>query len=174
MVAIALPYTGVFAKVYSEMLEEADRRPDELLPPNTSAIARFVYARLPIALAPFKIYTMYRVECGLRSSAVLGFIGLPTLGFELDAFFKVAKFESVAAVLIIYYVLIGTIRWWLRPVLLPFYLIGSIALLSRWAARPSNWRTCSDFSRRTSFHSLCAMPTCLSVRPGAHSGPGFP
>jgi len=129
MVAIALPYTGIFAKVYSEMLEEADRRPDELLPPNTGAIARFIYARMPMALAPFKIYTMYRVECGLRSSAVLGFIGLPTLGFELDAFFKVAKYESVAAVLIIYYVLIGTLRWWLRPMLLPLYIIGSAVLL---------------------------------------------
>lgn len=129
IVAIALPYTGVFAKVYSEMLEEADRRPDELLPPNTGAVVRFIYARVPMALAPFRIYTMYRVECGLRSSAVLGFIGLPTLGFELDTFFKVAKFENVAAVLIIYYVLIGTIRWWLRPVLLPFYLIGSAVLL---------------------------------------------
>jgi phosphonate transport system permease protein len=129
MVAIALPYTGIFAKVYSEMLEEADRRPDELLPPNTNTVARFIYARVPMALAPFKIYTMYRVECGLRSSAVLGFVGLPTLGFELDAFFKIGKYESVAAVLIIYYVLIGTIRWWLRPVLLPFYIAGSVVLL---------------------------------------------
>jgi hypothetical protein len=45
--AIALPYAGVFAKVYAEMLEEADRRPDEVLPPRTHTVSRFVYARLP-------------------------------------------------------------------------------------------------------------------------------
>lgn len=127
--AIALPYSGIFAKVYSEMLEEADRRPDEVLPPGSSAVSRFIYARLPMALSPFRIYTRYRVECGLRSSAVLGFVGLPTLGFELDAFFKVGRYESVAAVLLIYYLMIATNRLWLRPSLIPVFLVAALGLL---------------------------------------------
>ena len=127
--AIALPYAGVFTKVYAEMLEEADRRPDEVLPPRTSTVSRFVYARLPMALAPFRIYTLYRLECGLRSSAVLGFVGLPTLGFELDAFFKSGQYQTVAGILLVYYLLIGSIRLWLRPTLVPVYVVGAFALL---------------------------------------------
>jgi phosphonate transport system permease protein len=127
--AIALPYAGVFAKVYAEMLEEADRRPDEVLPPRTDTVSRFIYARLPMALAPFRIYTLYRLECGLRSSAVLGFVGLPTLGFELDAFFKIGQYQTVAGILLVYYLLIASIRVWLRPVLVPVYVVGAFALL---------------------------------------------
>jgi len=127
--AIALPYAGVFAKVYAEMLEEADRRPNEVLPPRTNTVSRFVYARLPMALAPFRIYTLYRLECGLRSSAVLGFVGLPTLGFELDAFFKIGQYHAVAGILLVYYLLIASIRLWLRPALVPIYVVGAFALL---------------------------------------------
>jgi phosphonate transport system permease protein len=127
--AIALPYAGVFTKVYAEMLEEADRRPDEVLPPGTGAVSRFLYARLPMAAAPFRIYTLYRLECGLRSSAVLGFVGLPTLGFQLDAFFKGSQYEAVAAILLVYYILIASIRLWARPRLLPVYLAVALAVL---------------------------------------------
>jgi phosphonate transport system permease protein len=129
VLAIALPYAGVFTKVYAEMLEEADRRPDEVLPPCTSAVSRFIYARLPMALAPFRIYTLYRVECGMRSSAVLGFVGLPTLGFELDAFFKSSQYQAVAGILIVYYLLIASIRLWLRPALAPVFVVAAFALL---------------------------------------------
>ena len=47
ILAIALPYTGVFAKVYSEMIEEADLAAERVLPVGTSAVSAFAYARLP-------------------------------------------------------------------------------------------------------------------------------
>lgn len=129
VLAIALPYAGIFAKVYGEMLEEADSRPADVLPKDTGAVSAFLYARLPLALAPMKIYGLYRVECGIRSSAVIGFVGLPTLGFELDSFFRQGQYDAVAAILITYYLLIGTIRWWMRAKLLPLYLAGALAVL---------------------------------------------
>lgn len=136
VLAIALPYAGVFTKVYAEMLEEADRRPNEVLPPATDALSRFLYARLPMAAAPFRIYTLYRLECGLRSSAVLGFVGLPTLGFQLDAFFKSSQYDTVAAILIVYYALIAAIRYWALPRLLPIYLLAAIAIVMTLDAPP--------------------------------------
>jgi phosphonate transport system permease protein len=76
-----------------------------------------------------RAYTLYRLECGLRSSAVLGFIGLPTLGFQLDTFFKQGAYGAVAAVLLIYYALIAGIGFWARPRLLGLYLAASLLLL---------------------------------------------
>jgi phosphonate transport system permease protein len=60
---------------------------------------------------------------------VLGFVGLPTLGFELDAFFKIGQYHTVAGILLVYYLLIASIRLWLRPALVPVYVVGAFALL---------------------------------------------
>lgn len=131
ILALALPYAGIFAKVFSEYMDEADRRPAEAMPPGTGALSLFLFARAPLVRREFAVYTLYRLECGLRSSAVLGFIGLPTLGFQLDTFFRQGQYEAVGAVLILYYAVIGTIRLWMRWPLAPLYLAAGAAYLSR-------------------------------------------
>ncbi|MBC9245245.1 ABC transporter permease [Paracoccus sp. 11-3] len=130
ILAIAIPYAGIFAKVFSEYLDEADPRPVRSIPARTDVISAFSYARLPLVLQEFGTYTLYRLECALRSSAVLGFVGLPTLGFQLDTFFKQGMYGAVAAVLIIYYLLIATMRLWMRWPLAPLYLLASIGFLA--------------------------------------------
>ncbi|HET6146420.1 MAG TPA: ABC transporter permease [Polyangia bacterium] len=129
VLAIALPYAGIFAKVFAEILEEADPAPLAALPPGSSRLSQLFYGRLPGAWADLKSYTSYRVECGLRSSAVLGFIGLPTLGFHLEAFFRAGSYSEMAALLLLFYALIGTLRFWLRPRLLPLCFAGAFTLL---------------------------------------------
>lgn len=127
--AIAIPFSAVFAKVYAEILEEADSAPYNALPANSSRIDGFFYARLPLVWEHIKTYTRYRLECGLRTSAVLGFIGLPTLGFYLEVFFKQGLYSQAAALLITFYILIASMRWWLRPQLLLVYLIAAVYIL---------------------------------------------
>lgn len=114
ILAIGLPYAGIFAKVFAEQIEESDRRPSEALPPGTGALTRFLWARLPLVWPAMQSYVLYRVECGLRSSAVLGFIGLPTLGFQLDTFFRQGEYGAASAILLIYIALIASLRLWLR------------------------------------------------------------
>jgi len=70
-------------------------------------------------------YTSYRFECGLRSSAVLGFIGMPTLGFHLDSAFNEGNYSDASALLICFYILIITLRLWMRRRLIGFYLLLS-------------------------------------------------
>ena len=129
VLAIAIPYTGIFAKVYAEMIEEADLAAEKVLPNGTSAVSAFAFARLPEVADRFKTYTLYRLECGLRSTLVLGFIGLPTVGFHLEGYFKQGHYAQAAALLGAFYVLIGTRRLWARPATLPFLVIGSVLLL---------------------------------------------
>lgn len=136
ILALAIPYAGIFAKVYSEYLDEADPRPARAMPPGSDFVSVFFFARLPQARREFGTYTLYRLECGLRSSAVLGFVGLPTLGFELDTFFKQGMYGAVAAVLMIYYLLIATIRLWMRLPLAPVYILLSAWMLSRLQTPP--------------------------------------
>jgi phosphonate transport system permease protein len=48
ILAIAIPYAGIFAKVFSEIIEEADLAADRVLPHRTDAVSRFAYARIPV------------------------------------------------------------------------------------------------------------------------------
>src|ERR1700674_3024276 len=130
ILAIALPYAGIFAKVFAEMIEEADLTAVRVLPPGTSKISAFSYARLPELADEFKSYTLYRLECGLRSTLVLGFIGLPTIGFQLESYFRQGRYAQAAGLLVGFYVLIGTRRLWARAATLPFLIAGSIVALA--------------------------------------------
>ncbi len=125
LLAIAIPYTGIFAKVYSEILEEGDPHAYKVLSRHTGHLSAFFYARLPDLWVHLKTYTLYRLECGLRSSTVLGFVGLPTLGYILSNAFMEGHYAQAWAILILFYVLIATLRYWVRPTLIPFYLLAA-------------------------------------------------
>src|SRR5262245_37276008 len=129
ILAVAIPYTGIFAKVFAEMIEEADLSAERVLPVGTSTIARFAYARIPELAPQFWTYTLYRLECGMRSTLVLGFVGLPTIGFHLDSFFKQGHYAQAAALLLAFYVLIGTRRLWARPATVPILIVVSLLVL---------------------------------------------
>jgi phosphonate transport system permease protein len=129
VLAIGIPYAGIIAKVYAEILEEADPAPLQAVPPGASAVSVFLFVRLPDAWAHFRTYSMYRLECGLRSSAVLGFVGLPTLGFHLETAFKQGHYSEVWALLFLFYLIIATMRVWMKKPLLPVYLVGAAVVL---------------------------------------------
>jgi len=129
MLAIGIPYAGIIAKVYAEILEEADPAPLRAVPSGTSRLSTFLFVRMPDAWSHFRTYSMYRLECGLRSSAVLGFVGLPTLGYHLEAAFRQGHYSEVSALLILFYLIIATMRIWMKRPLLPVYLVGSALVL---------------------------------------------
>ncbi|TRW99545.1 ABC transporter permease [Paracoccus sp. M683] len=148
VLAIALPYGGIFAKVLSEILDEADPRPADWLGPRVDALTRFLWARAPLARAEMAGYALYRLECGLRSSAVLGFVGLPTLGFQLDSFFKQGEYGAAGAIMVVYITLIATLRLWMRPRAVLIWLAAAAVMLAQVKSPPMGsgalWRFLSS------------------------------
>ncbi len=130
VLAIAIPYSGICAKVYAEILEGADSRALRTLPRGVGAVSTFFFAKLPDVWVHLKDYTFYRLECGLRSSAVLGFVGLPTLGFYLSSFFKQGQYSEASALLILFFVIIATIRFWMRTRLAWAYVAAAPFVIS--------------------------------------------
>ncbi len=143
VLAIAIPYAGVFGKVYAEILQEADQTPLKGLPPGTGPLSRFLYGILPVTYKDLKHYTAYRFECALRSSAILGFIGLPTLGFHLETAFREGLYSEAAALLYAFYLLIASLKYWLKPRLVPAYVCLSFVLISK--AVSLSWENISRF-----------------------------
>ncbi len=130
ILAIAIPYSGIFAKVFAEMRQEADRRPEENIPQDSSLVSRFLYGVVPVIYRDAAAYTSYRFECALRSSTILGFIGLPTLGYHLETAFKEGLYSEAAALLYLFYLLVASLRLWARPKLVWLAVLFSLYFVS--------------------------------------------
>ena len=94
--AIAIPYAGTLAKVFSEMIDEAPRDSAFALRAAGAGTAQvFCFGLLPRALPDMCAYAFYRFECAIRSSAVLGFFGFPTLGYSISTAFENLHYAEV-------------------------------------------------------------------------------
>ena len=113
VVAIAIPYGGTLAKIFGEMLEEAPgdsaRALREL---GAGPLQVFLFGRLPRALPDMAAYAFYRFECAVRSSAVLGFFGFPTLGYSIAQAFENLHYAEVWTYLYMLMALVVGIELW--------------------------------------------------------------
>ena len=121
VIAIALTYGGMLGKVYAEILESGDAQVTQsLLRNGAGPIQAFFYGLLPQNAAELTSYTVYRWECAIRSSAVLGFVGAGGLGQQMDASMKMFNGSEVATMLIVFMLLVwlaDATSAWLRKAL---------------------------------------------------------
>ena len=130
VLAIVLPFTGTMAKVFGEQLEEIDLSPARVIASGERpSVSQFFYTRLPLALHAMRNYTAYRMECAIRSSVVLGFIGLPTLGFHLETALRTGEYSSASALLFTLLALVYSLRLWFRAKWL--WLLVPVAFIVR-------------------------------------------
>ncbi|MGA8514640.1 MAG: ABC transporter permease [Burkholderiaceae bacterium] len=107
VIAIALTYGGMLGKVYAEILESGEAHATQsLLRNGTSRMQAFWYALLPQNAAELTSYTVYRWECAIRSSAVLGFVGAGGLGQQMDASMKMFNGSEVCTMLLVFMLLV--------------------------------------------------------------------
>jgi phosphonate transport system permease protein len=118
VLAIALTYGGMLGKVYGEILESADAAPTQALLRNGSGrLQAFFYGLLPHNAAELTSYTVYRWECAIRSSVVLGFVGAGGLGQQMDNSMKMFNGGEVATMLLVFMALVALadqVSTWLR------------------------------------------------------------
>ena len=121
VLAITLTYGGMLGKVYAEILESGESHATQTLMRNGSGrLQAFVYALLPSHAAELASYTVYRWECAIRSSVVLGFVGAGGLGQQLDNSMKMFNGGEVATLLLVFIALVALadrVSAWLRKAL---------------------------------------------------------
>ncbi len=127
-------------------------RPTPCCRPAAVDLAAFAYGILPNAAAELVSYTVYRWECAIRASVVMGFVGAGGLGQQIDLSLRMFAGGEVASMLLTF-LRAGAAR---RPTQPPAALeadmnrlINLVLLLSHRARRSSlhssiwasTWRT---------------------------------
>jgi phosphonate transport system permease protein len=115
VIAIAIPYAGTLAKVFSELIDEAPRDAAGALRAAGGSPAQiFCIGLLPRTLPDMGAYAFYRFECAMRSSAILGFFGFPTLGYYIALSFENLYYREVWTYLYGLFALVLIMDWWSR------------------------------------------------------------
>lgn len=103
VLAIAITYGGMLGKVYAEIFESIDPQPARaLLAAGSSRLAAFAYGVLPGAAGELLSYTVYRWECAVRASVVMGFVGAGGLGQQMDLSLRMFAGGEVATLLLVF------------------------------------------------------------------------
>ena len=107
VLAIAITYSGMLGKVYAEIFESVDRKPViALMGAGAPRISAFLYGVLPNAAGEMLSYTVYRWECALRASVVMGFVGAGGLGQQLELSLRMFAGNEVLAILLVFLLLV--------------------------------------------------------------------
>jgi phosphonate transport system permease protein len=107
VLALAITYGGMLGKVYAEILESTDTRPARaLLEAGSGRVAALFYGLLPGAAQELASYTVYRWECAVRASVVMGFVGAGGLGQLMDQSTKMLAGGEACTILLTFLLLV--------------------------------------------------------------------
>lgn len=73
-----------------------------------------IYGRLPMAFADALSYILYRFECAIRSAAIMSFVGLGGLGFQIQLSLQDLRYNEAWTFV--------------------FFLIGLVVLVDLWSS----------------------------------------
>jgi phosphonate transport system permease protein len=108
VLAIGLAYGGMLGKVYAEILESQPRELAAAL--HLQGASRWQclwYGLWPQALPELLSYSVYRWECAIRASAVMGFVGAGGVGQLLDTSLKMLNGGEVSTLLLVFLLLVS-------------------------------------------------------------------
>jgi phosphonate transport system permease protein len=107
VLALAITYGGMLGKVYAEILESTDTVPARaLLESGSRQGVALLYGLLPNAAPEIVSYTVYRWECAIRASVMMGFVGAGGLGQLMDQAMKLLRGGEAVTILVVFLLLV--------------------------------------------------------------------
>ncbi|HSC63786.1 MAG TPA: ABC transporter permease [Caldimonas sp.] len=107
VLALAVTYGGMLGKVYTEILESGDTRSARaLLEAGSPRFGALFYALVPSTAQELASYTVYRWECAVRASVVMGFVGAGGLGQLMDQSMKMLNGGEASTILLTFLALV--------------------------------------------------------------------
>lgn len=168
VLAIAIPFGAITAKVFSEILDETPTAPLELLINSGAKPGRaFLYGHLPQALPNLISYGFYRFECSLRAAAVLGVIGAGGLGYQISLSAESLRYEELWTGFYALILLNGLVDYWSGWLRRQMGFVSRMSLTERKGAPKAleqkdrigirKWRVQASWVA-----IACAFPACLT------------
>jgi phosphonate transport system permease protein len=102
IMAIAIVETGTFIKLYSEAIENLDRKQiDGVVSAGGNGLQRIRFGVLPQVLPMMLSNTLYMFEHNVRSAAILGIVGAGGIGFLLADRLRAYELQEACLIIII-------------------------------------------------------------------------
>lgn len=113
IIALGLPYGGILGRVYAEILQDVPAEPIRALRASGASPLRvLLYGYIPMALPDILSYTFYRFECAIRAAAILSFVGIQGLGYQIQLSLHDLLFSQVWTLLLFLVALIIVVDLW--------------------------------------------------------------
>lgn len=111
--ALALPFGGILGRIFADMLVDVPREPIQALKSAGASKSQLLfYGYFPIVKTGMLSYTMYRFECGIRSSAIMSFVGLGGLGYQIQLSLDDLHYDEVWTFIFFLIAVVVLIDWW--------------------------------------------------------------
>ena len=112
IMAIAIVETGTFVKLYSEAIENLDRRQiDGVTAAGGNGLQRIRFGVLPQVLPMMLSNTLYMFEHNVRSASILGIVGAGGIGFLLADRLRAYELQEACLIIIVLVVAVYAIDW---------------------------------------------------------------
>ncbi len=111
--ALGLPYAGILGRIYADLLQDVPPEPIAALrTTGASPLRLFSYGYWPMALPDLIGYTFYRLECAIRAAAIMSFVGIPGLGYQIQLSLHDLLFDQVWTLLLFLVAIIVAVDLW--------------------------------------------------------------
>lgn len=112
VLAIFTAELAVFAKLYAEAIENADRRQMEgVIATGASRSLAVRFGLLPQVLPVMLAQALYFFESNTRSAAILGVVGAGGIGLQIAERIKVRLWDEVAFIILLLVITVAVIDW---------------------------------------------------------------
>ena len=113
IIALGLPYAGILGRIYADFLQDVPEEPLEALrSAGASSVQMLAYGQLPMCLPDLTSYTFYRFECSIRSAAILSFVGIQGIGYEIQISLGDLLFGQVWTLLLVLLAIVALVDFW--------------------------------------------------------------
>ena len=112
IMAIAIVETGTFVKLYSEAIENLDRKQiDGITAAGGNGLQRIRFGVLPQVLPMMLSNTLYMFEHNVRSASILGIVGAGGIGFLLADRLRAYELQEACLIIILVIFAVYAIDW---------------------------------------------------------------
>lgn len=111
--ALTIPYGGTLGRIFADLLNDVPKAPIKALRSSGATPMQVLfYGYLPMAKVDMISYTMYRLECAVRSSTIMSFVGLGGLGYQIQLSLQDLNYNQVWTYLFFLTALVVLIDLW--------------------------------------------------------------